>query len=165
MKGQKDLGAEEELSGSQLSEATDTITSKRRNKELKGQKFHDQACSNERRFINQCQRGNAIAFVGGRGHSIGSRIKRVDNTLKINNGTSVCTNPAYILLKSGSSHKERDAISSLAIGLSGVSYLALGVPFPSFSPSVGHHHTGFTDITTIFLTRSVARLELDELNT
>ncbi|KAG2197763.1 hypothetical protein INT46_005749, partial [Mucor plumbeus] len=221
MKGQKVLDAEEELSDSQLSEATsstlgqltqpyfqyrglmrefyysNTITNKRRSKELRRQKFLDQACSNERIFINQGQRGNTIAFVGDRGYSVGSRIKGfnkysgkwkpqnhsryisaiitneyntsqtciycfhktthpvhiVDNTLKTNTGTSVCTNPACILVKSGSSYKGRDAISSLAIGLSG------------FNPSVGHHHTDFTNIATTFLTRSVERLELDELNT
>ncbi|KAG2206051.1 hypothetical protein INT46_008248 [Mucor plumbeus] len=89
----------------------------------------------------------------------------IDNTLKTNNGTSACTNPACILIKSGSSHKGRDAISSLAIGLLGLSYFALGVPFPPFNPSVGYCHIDFTNITTTFITRSVARLELNELNT
>ena len=85
--------------------------------------------------------------------------------MKTNNGTSVCTNPACILVKPDSSHKGRDVISSLATRLSGLSYLALGVPFPPFNPSVGHHHTDFTNIATTFLTRSIAQLELDKLNT
>ena len=233
IKGQKVLDAEEELSDSRLSEATastldqltqpylqhrglmrefyysKTITNKRRSKELRRQKFLDQVCFNERKFINQGQKNNTIAFVGDRGYSVGSRIKGfkkyggkwkphnhsryistiitnefntsqtcvycfhktthpvhiVDNILQTSNGTSVCTNPACILVKSGSSHKGRDAISSLAIDLSGLSYLALGVPFPPFNPSVGHHHTDFTNIATTFLTRSVARLELNKFNT
>lgn len=57
---------------------------------------------------------------------------------------------------------KRDTISSLAIGLSSLSCLALGVPFRLSNPRVGHGHTNFTNIATTFL---VARLELDELNT
>ena len=53
--------------------------------------------------------------------------------------TSFCTNPTCILVKSGSSHKDRDAIPYLAIGLSGLSYSALGVHFPLFNPIVGYH--------------------------
>lgn len=52
-----------------------TITNKRKRKELKRQKFFDQVCFDEQRFINQGQRGNVIAFVGDREYSVGSQVK------------------------------------------------------------------------------------------
>jgi hypothetical protein len=69
------------------------------------------------------------------------------------------------LAKSDSSLKERDVISSLAISLSGLSYLAFVFPCPPFYPNVDHHHIDLNNIAITFLARRIAQLELDEFDT
>jgi hypothetical protein len=84
--------------------------------------------------------------------------------LKSVNGTSVCSNPQCILSKVAATHQPRDRMSALAIGLAGLSRIALGVTMPPFQ-SFGPFNTEFHNIATAFLKRSAEGLQLDELDT
>lgn len=55
--------------------------------------------------------------------------------LKTVNGASVCNNNECILSLSGTSHKARDSVSALAIGISGASRLISGTTLEVFNPS------------------------------
>lgn len=41
----------------------------------------------------------------------------------------------------------------------------VGVSFPSFNHNIGHSNTEFSNAATLFLNRSVEKMELDELKT
>ncbi|KAG2230041.1 hypothetical protein INT48_007072 [Thamnidium elegans] len=162
---------------------------KRRTKELKRRKCFGRLCSYEQQFINTRQKCSTVAFVGGRGYSVGSHIKDFRKygglwkaikhsrqaTILITNehNTSqtcvycfpVCTNPRCVLVRSNMSHQGRDSVSSLAIGISGLSQAAFGEPFPCFNYDIGHSNTDFINTATTFLNRNVEGLEFDELNT
>lgn len=49
-------------------------------------------------------------------------------------GALQCVNPACVSVKAGKAVKSRDALSSLAIGFSGLCHCLLGVTMPHFSP-------------------------------
>lgn len=49
-------------------------------------------------------------------------------------GSFMCVNPKCVSFKHGRALKSRDALSSLAIGFSGLSSVLLGMPIPHFSP-------------------------------
>ncbi|KAG1644345.1 hypothetical protein G6F44_002929 [Rhizopus delemar] len=55
--------------------------------------------------------------------------------LKTVNGASVCNNNECILSLSDTSHKARDSVSALAIGISGASRLTSGTTLEVFNPS------------------------------
>ncbi|KAG2229443.1 hypothetical protein INT48_007045, partial [Thamnidium elegans] len=50
------------------------------------------------------------------------------------NGAFVCYNEECISVKAGQATPDRDALSSLATGLSGLAMLLFGVTFPVFFP-------------------------------
>ncbi|EPB87743.1 hypothetical protein HMPREF1544_05403 [Mucor circinelloides 1006PhL] len=51
------------------------------------------------------------------------------------NGSSVCTNPTSTLRTKGETHKARDSLPALAVGLAGLSTVIFGQPILSFDPS------------------------------
>ncbi|KAI8364375.1 hypothetical protein BD560DRAFT_333256 [Blakeslea trispora] len=104
--------------------------------EMRQEKTFDRTCSAERRYGQQQQQRQAlhIMFVGDRGYGIGSSIRRhvrlggswkpkKHKSLKTINGTSICSNKACVLNLAKQSHKPRDSLSALAIGISGASRL------------------------------------------
>ncbi|KAL4208904.1 hypothetical protein AB4K20DRAFT_1868577 [Rhizopus microsporus] len=56
--------------------------------------------------------------------------KQVSQEIK---GALMCVNPKCMAVKSGRSTKSRDALSSLAIGLSGLAQCLIGSPLPPFA--------------------------------
>ena len=50
-------------------------------------------------------------------------------------GSLLCINPNCVSVKYGRATKCRDALSSLAIGISGLAFVTLGVAVPRFSPT------------------------------
>jgi hypothetical protein len=66
----------------------------------------------------------------------------------------MCINPEWISVKHGRSTKSRDVLSSLVIGLSGLTSCVLGVPIPHFSPNQISQYD-----TEKFKTRASALLE------
>jgi hypothetical protein len=52
---------------------------------------------------------------------------------KLTKGSLMCVNSACVSVKYGISTKSRDALSSLAIGFSGLTSCILGMPIPHFS--------------------------------
>ncbi|GAN10660.1 hypothetical protein MAM1_0383d10205 [Mucor ambiguus] len=87
--------------------------------------------------------------------------------LKAIKGPSVCTNPHCVLVKKRMFHKIRDAVSSLAIGLTGLHAAIFGSPLGPFDPKgISHSNTdNMYDATISFCARSQEWLELDELKT
>lgn len=93
-------------------------------------------------------------------------IQIVGDKLKTINGTSVCSHRNCVLNRKGMSHQGRDKISSFAIGLAGLSRVALGSALPPFNQSLGHSNTEYyTQIATAFLNRSAEGLQHDVLDT
>lgn len=83
--------------------------------------------------------------------------KQQVNTVK---GTFVCNNKACILHTIASTHKGRDSVSALAIGISGAATVILQSPFPTFDPnsSTSQSNTGkFNEIAEVFFTRIASR--------
>ena len=58
--------------------------------------------------------------------------KQVSQEIK---GALMCVNPKCVAVKSGRSTKSRDALFSLAIGLSGLTQCLIGSPLPPFAQS------------------------------
>ncbi|KAI8096107.1 hypothetical protein BDF21DRAFT_329948, partial [Thamnidium elegans] len=87
-----------------------------------------------------------------------------DKKIKPIHGTIVCTNLRCVLVRSDLSHQGRDSVSSLAIGIPGLSQATFGEPFPCFNYDIGYYDIDFINIAATFLNRSVEGLELDELN-
>lgn len=88
--------------------------------------------------------------------------------LKTIKGTSVRTNPHCVLVKKRMSHQSRDAVSSLAIGITGLHAAVFGSPLGPFNHNQGisqHDTDKMHDATLSFCTRSEEWLELDELDT
>ncbi|EIE77911.1 hypothetical protein RO3G_02615 [Rhizopus delemar RA 99-880] len=126
-----------------------TRMKRKRRYEIQKRKAYDCVCSAERRRCHPCpsQKSSTrfIMFVGERGYGYGSRVKNhvrlggpwkpLKHTLKTVNGTSVCNNNECILSLSGTSHKARDSVSALAIGISGASRLISGTTLEVFNPS------------------------------
>ncbi|GAN08662.1 hypothetical protein MAM1_0216c08177 [Mucor ambiguus] len=52
------------------------------------------------------------------------------------NGTPICMNPDCVLRSRGETHKGRNSLSSLAIGLAGLSAVAIGQSIPCFDPTI-----------------------------
>ncbi|KAG1578656.1 hypothetical protein G6F47_011822 [Rhizopus delemar] len=113
-----------------------TRMKRKRRYEIQKRKAYDCVCSAERRRCHPCpsQKSSTrfIMFVGERGYGYGSRGAIA---LKTVNGTSVCNNNECILSLSGTSHKARDSVSALAIGISGASRLISGTTLEVFNPS------------------------------
>ena len=60
----------------------------------------------------------------------------------------MCINPKCVLLKQGKAIKSRDALSSMAIGFSGLSTVLLGIQIPHFSPyKISHFDTEHFKLT------------------
>ncbi|KAI9486373.1 MAG: hypothetical protein EXX96DRAFT_496206 [Benjaminiella poitrasii] len=86
--------------------------------------------------------------------------------IKTVNDTSVCSNPNCISVKAKSSHRGRDSLSALIIGLSGLASLPFGYTFTIFSPyNASHSNTRFRTIATSFLNRNKDRPTIDDGNT
>ena len=61
--------------------------------------------------------------------------KKNKQVLQENRSALMCMNPKCVAVKSGKSTKSRDALSSLAIGLSGLTQCLIGSPLPPFAQS------------------------------
>ncbi|KAI9247411.1 hypothetical protein EDC94DRAFT_364085 [Helicostylum pulchrum] len=73
-------------------------------------------------------------------------------------GTFVCNNKKCLLQKLSATHKARDAVSALAIGLSGAASLILDIAFPSFDPNTSQSKTErFRNTAVAFLKRNASR--------
>lgn len=75
-------------------------------------------------------------------------------------GTFVCNNKACILHSTASTHKGRDSVSALAIGISGAATVILQNPFPVFHPktNTSQSNTGkFKKLAEVFFTRIASR--------
>jgi hypothetical protein len=85
---------------------------------------------------------------------------------KAMNGTSFCTNANCPLVINKTSHKGCDTLSSLVIGLSGLSTVIFGAPMPIFSyKDTSKLNTGFHEIVSSFLNRNDGRPSADGRNT
>lgn len=85
--------------------------------------------------------------------------------IKSVNGTSMCYNQDCISVRNGHSHKGRDALSALAIGLTGLASLLLGTPFPAFDPNISQFNTDFPNLARAFLNRNASGPAIDDGNT
>ncbi|GAA5803126.1 hypothetical protein HPULCUR_008601 [Helicostylum pulchrum] len=73
-------------------------------------------------------------------------------------GTFVCNNKKCLLQKLSATHKARDAVSALAIGLSGTASLILDIAFPSSDPNTSQSKTErFKNTAVAFLKRNASR--------
>ncbi|KAI7893824.1 uncharacterized protein EV154DRAFT_460263 [Mucor mucedo] len=81
------------------------------------------------------------------------------------NGTSMCYNPECISVRNGHSHKGRDSLSSLAIGLTGLANLLFKTTFPAFNPNISQFNTDFNHSARAFLNRNVSGHAIDDSHT
>jgi hypothetical protein len=75
-------------------------------------------------------------------------------------GTFRCLNEKFLLSAQNATHKGRDAVSALAIGLAGATNVILGQCMPTFDPKVIDHQTKaseFIKIAGAFLIRSASK--------
>ncbi|KAG2231944.1 hypothetical protein INT48_005659 [Thamnidium elegans] len=78
------------------------------------------------------------------------------------NGAFVCYNEECVAVKAGKATHGRDALSSLAIGLSGLAMLLFGVTFPVFSSKTSQSNTEqFNNKAVAFLKRSATQPTAD----
>ncbi|KAI9246989.1 hypothetical protein EDC94DRAFT_699014 [Helicostylum pulchrum] len=86
------------------------------------------------------------------------RIKNGKVSLRSIKGTFVCNNKKCLLQKLSATHKARDAVSALAIGLSGAASLILDIAFPSFDPNTSQSKTErFKNTAVASLKRNASR--------
>ncbi|KAI9249362.1 hypothetical protein EDC94DRAFT_527773, partial [Helicostylum pulchrum] len=144
-----------------------SMVKQRRRSELSLQRTKDCVCSEERKFIGN--KSKSIMFIGDRGYGVGSNIKghikyggkwkpAIHISLRFIKGTFVCNNKKCLLQKLSATHKARDAVSALAIGLSGAASLILDIAFPSFDPNTSQSKTErFKNTAVAFLKRNASR--------
>lgn len=66
-------------------------------------------------------------------------------------GSFLCCNRHCLLVQNKTAIQPRDALSSLAIGLSGLCNLVFGCTFPCFSLKLSQCNTNFQNLTSSFL--------------
>ncbi|KAI9251157.1 hypothetical protein EDC94DRAFT_526688, partial [Helicostylum pulchrum] len=94
-------------------------------------------------------------------------LKNNKTIMKTINGTSVCSNNNRVSVKLDCSHKSRDSVSALAIGISGLTSLIFGLPLPPFNPKkISHSNTDqINNAVTSFFKRNNDRRIIDYGNT
>ncbi|KAI9245943.1 hypothetical protein EDC94DRAFT_590316 [Helicostylum pulchrum] len=148
------------------------MVKQRRRSELSLQRTKDRVCSEERKFVGN--KSKSVMFIGDRGYGVGSNIKghikygdhplktvvskNGKASLRSIKGTFVCNNKKCLLQKLSATHKARDEVSALAIGLSGAASLILDIAFPSSDPNTSQSKTErFKNTAVAFLKRNASR--------
>ncbi|EPB85855.1 hypothetical protein HMPREF1544_07354 [Mucor circinelloides 1006PhL] len=81
--------------------------------------------------------------------------KKNKQCLRSVSGTSVCTNPDCVLRTKDETHKARDSLPALAIGLAGLSTVIFGQPIPTFDSSFNEFKAEkFKTLAKAFCTRN-----------
>ncbi|KAI9244597.1 hypothetical protein EDC94DRAFT_530801 [Helicostylum pulchrum] len=158
---------------------------RKRTYELQKQKYIDQLCSKERKYVSSYGNTGSILFVGDRGYGIGSRLKSHSRQggiwktkkhgltsynksgkkkTKSVNGSFVCYNQECVSVLASKNTHGRDSLSAFAIGLSGLAMLMYGVTFPIFAPNTSHFKTEFFNQKAVaFLNRNAKRPTVDDM--
>ncbi|KAL9559815.1 hypothetical protein PS6_000574 [Mucor atramentarius] len=81
--------------------------------------------------------------------------KKNKQCLRSVNGISVCTNPGCVLRTKDETHKARDSLPTLAVGLDDLSTVIFGQPIPTCDSSFNESKTEkFKTLTKAFCTRN-----------
>ncbi|KAI9275277.1 hypothetical protein EDC94DRAFT_644071 [Helicostylum pulchrum] len=125
---------------------------RKRTYELQKQKYVDQLCSKERKYVSSSGNTVPILFVGDRVYGIGSQLK----------GHS--RQGEYVSVLASKNTHGRDSLSAFAIGFPGLAMLMYGVTFPTFAPNTSHFKTEFFNQKAVaFLNRNAKRPTVDDV--
>ncbi|KAI9262954.1 hypothetical protein EDC94DRAFT_561190 [Helicostylum pulchrum] len=145
---------------------------RKRTYELQKQKYVDQLCSKECKYVSSSGNTVPVLFVGDRGYGIGSRLKGHSRqggtwkpkTMACIRSFFVCYNQECVSVLESKNTHGRNSLSAFAIGLSELAMLMFGATFPTFTPNISHFKTEFFNQKAVaFLDRNAKRPTVDDV--